>query len=261
MFCGDCGKTIADNLSHCPHCGVPTGVVVSSTAAGAAPVAAPMVRRPVAEGSAPSRLTRAEQAVYFRLARGFSWFLLIVISLGMVGVFMLLLPVVSQVAGSSTEVSAKDLTQAMASSRSVAEEAEGEDLNPAEMARLDELAYEIIRLLPAEARPSESIDTLRGHIKNSVSGLAESRKAQGAILMELRDDLLEIPEAQRSKALEVYFGVKAKRIQADKAKKAEAQASLVLLGSFMLSGVALLTFITMILVLLSIERNTRWKTA
>jgi hypothetical protein len=40
-------------------------------------------------------------------------------------------------------------------------------------------------------------------------------------------------------------------------KAEEAKASLVWLGAGALSGMTLLTFVTMILVLLSIERNTR----
>jgi hypothetical protein len=216
-----------------------------------------VARKQIAGGRASSGLTRAEQAVYFRLARGFSWFLLIIISLAMVGNAVLLIPVVSQVVGTSTDVSAKDLTQAMSSPRSFTGEEEKE-LNPAEMAQLDQLAYEIIQLLPADMRPSENVDSLRGRIRNAVGGLTKEWTEQVAILKELRDVLREFPEADRKKAIDNYFGLKSQKIQLDRSKKAEAKASLVLLGSSMLSGIALLTFITMILVLLSIERNTRW---
>lgn len=260
MFCENCGQSIADNVARCPSCGQPSGAAVTSTGAGIAPVAVQVPREPTPAGHLPSRLTRAEQTVYFRLARGFSWFLLVIISVGMVLVAMRLIPVLSQVVGTSTEVSAKDLTQAMSSARSFGDEDENE-LNPAEMAQLDELAYEIIQLFPADARANQNVDYLRGQIKNSAGELSRERKEQMAILQELRDDLRAVAEPQRAKAFGSYFGLKRQRIQLDRTRKETAKESLVLLGSSMLSGIALLTFITMILVLLSIERNTRLSTA
>lgn len=260
MFCESCGQSISDHVSRCPHCGESTGVAVSS---GQTAVAAVAVRAPQPKPAGQSRssgLTRAEQTVYFRLARGFSWFLLIVITVAMVLVAIRLIPVLTQFVGTSTGVSASDLTQAMSSPRAFGSEEENE-LNPAEMAQLDQAAYEIIQLLPAEMRPSGSVDYLRGQIKNSVGNLSNERKEQMTFLQELRDDLRAIPEAQRAKAFGSYFGVKSQKIQLDRAKKEKAKESLVLLGSSMLSGVALLTFITMILVLMSIERNTRSATA
>lgn len=260
MFCESCGQSISDQVSRCPHCGGSTGVVASTSQTATAAVA---VRAPQAKPAGESRssgLTRAEQTVYFRLARGFSWFLLIVITVAMVLVAIRLIPVLTQFVGTSTGVNASDLTQTMSSPRSFGADEEDE-LNPAEMAQLDQLAYEIIQLLPAEMRPSGSVDNLRGQIKNSVGNLSSERKEQMKFLEELRDDLRAIPEDQRSKAFSSYFGVKAHKIQLDGAKREKAKESLVLLGYSMLSGVALLTFITMILVLMSIERNTRSVTA
>src|ERR1017187_1726528 len=258
MFCDSCGRGITDHVTHCPYCGQATGAVVTSAPSGAAAVAV-QVRRVKPDEHTGSGLTRAEQTIYFRLARGFSWFLLVIISFAMVWIAIALIPVLSQVIGTSTKISAEDLTQSASSSRSFGAEEENE-LNPAEMAQLDQLAYEIIQLLPAELRSNGGIDVLRDQIKNSVRGLSRERKEQMTILRELRDDLSAVPEGQRSKALGNYFNLKSQRIQLDRTKKEEARTSLVLLGSSMLSGIALLTLITMILVLLSIERNTRTST-
>lgn len=256
MFCGNCGKSIANNVTRCPYCGVVDDAVGGSTPTSTTSVSVPIPRGQATGGQEQSRLTRAEQTLYFRIARGFSWFLLIIISIAMVLVAIQLVPALSQVVWTSTDVSAKDLTQPGTSPRWAAEADENE-INPGEMAQLDQVAYEIIQLLPADVRANVNIDSLRGEIKNSANQLSRKRKEQMSFLEELRDDLREIPEVQRGKAFGNYFVLKGQRIQLDQTKKEAAKGSFVLLGSSMLSGIALVTFITMILVLLSIERNTR----
>jgi hypothetical protein len=257
MFCESCGQNIADYATRCPHCGESTGIVPPGDTKDTDVAPVHVQHRQTANERAPSKLTRAEQTIYFRLARGFSWFLLIIISVALAMGAVRLIPIISQVVGTSTDVSAKDLTRVMTSPRGFGSADDDNDLNPAEMAQLDQVAYEIIQLLPVDARANQNIDYLRGQIKNSAGNLSQERKAQLAILHELRDDLREIPETQRGNAFGTYFNLKSQRIQSDRAKKTEAMSSLVLLGSSMLSGIALLTLITMILVLLSIERNTR----
>ncbi len=260
MFCEGCGHTIADTVNQCPSCGQPTGAAAFSSATGTAPVAVrTSASTPNTQQQASSRLTRAEQTVYFRLARGFSWFLLIVISIGIVGVAMRLVPIVTQVFGTSTSVTAHDLTEAIASRQQGIEGNQG-DINPAQMAQLDQAAYEIIRLLPDNVinhGDQNAINMLSMNIKNSASNLSKHRDEQMAMLRELRDDLARVQEAERSQAFGTYFAVKEQKIQLDQAKREEAKQNLVLLGSSLLSGIALVTFVTMILVLLSIERNTR----
>lgn len=125
------------------------------------------------------------------------------------------------------------------------------------MAKLDEAAYEIIRLFPAGTRSRINVDFVRGQIKNSAAQLSADRDEQAKILRELRDDLIAFPESDRDRVLENYFTLKAEKLRLDQAVKARARQNLLFLGSAVLCGVALLTFITMILVLLSIERNTR----
>jgi hypothetical protein len=208
-----------------------------------------------------SLLSRAEKSVYFRLARGSAWFLLVVVTLGLIVDAIALVPEVLQAVWASTYVSPKDMERAVASpSSALATSDQGEaELNPAEMARLDQMAYEIINLLPPDLRPQarEQVDALRGEIRNSAANLAKERKEQLALLRELRDNLGDIPEAQRLKAIGAYFALKSQAIGRSVAKKEAAKAELLVSGSVLLCGVALLTLVTMILVLLSIERNTR----
>jgi hypothetical protein len=206
-------------------------------------------------------LSRAEIAVYFRLARGFAWFLLVVVTLGLVADMIVLVPEFLQAAWAPTSVSSRDLERALASPASivtVSDEAEAQ-LNPAEMARLDQIAYEIINLLPVNVRPQarEQVDALRGNIRNEVANLSKDRSEQLAILSELRDSLGGIPDPERSKAMEAYFPLKSQMNARSNAKKEAAKAQIVISGSVLASGIMLLTLVTMILVLLSIERNTR----
>src|SRR5437763_8937602 len=104
MFCESCGHSIADTLTHCPYCRQATGVVAAPSGSGAVAVAVRAPDEAATQKHSPSRLTRAEQSVYFRFARGFSWFLLIVVSLGIVVVGIYLVPVLLQMVGSSTSV-------------------------------------------------------------------------------------------------------------------------------------------------------------
>lgn len=254
MFCGNCGQSIAETFSECPFCHEPTGVVAASHASGAAAVA---VRAPIAtQQKSGSKLSRVEQSVYFRFARGFSWLLLVVISLGILRLVIALAPVVVKMFGSSTSVSSEELGSFNAAQpRGFGQEQE-EEMDPSQMAQLDQSAYEIIQLLPANERQA-GIDNLRTLIRNMAAGLSNRHKEQLAILQELRDDLKTLPETQRANAVNVYFQIKGQKIHLDRAKKQEAETELTVLGAALLSTIALLTFVTMILVLLSIERNTR----
>jgi dsDNA-binding SOS-regulon protein len=207
-----------------------------------------------------SPLSRIEKAVYFRIARGFAWFLLVVVTLIIIVDAILLVSPVLQVVGSSTSVPPKDLIRAASSPSSVRSAADqGEaDLNPAEMAQLDQAAYEIIKLLTyVDSSNRGVVDTVRAQIRNAAAGLSEERKEQLSILHELRDDLGEVPESQRKDAVDAYFTLKSRAIEQAKQKKAVAQASFLLYGATLVTGIALLTMVTMILVLLAIERNTR----
>jgi hypothetical protein len=253
MFCENCGQSIADTLAECPYCHEATGGVAVSGPSGAAAVA---VRATIAAQKAPrSKLSRVEQSVYFRFARGFSWFLLIVISLGTLRLLFALAPVVVKMFGSSTAVSSNELGNVNAAQRSVLGQEEEEEMDPSQMARLDQAAYEIIQLYPPNER--QNVEYLRAQIKGPAGNLGKNYKEQLAILEELRDDLKALPEAQRANAVGVYFLVKGQKIHMDRAKKEEAEKDLMVLGASLLSMIALLTFVTMILVLLSIERNTR----
>jgi zinc-ribbon domain len=257
MYCENCGKEIADTVPVCPHCGQATG---ASSAPGPAPAATGPGRgaaRLVSEQSS-SLLSRAEKAVYFRLARGFSWVLLIVITLGLIVNVILIVPEISQAVGPSISVGPQDLDRAMSSPSSLQSGSDqGEaSLNPAEMAQLDEVAYEIVKLLPA-ARNNANVDYWRAQIRGLAANLSNERKEQLAILQELRDDLREVPESQRQQAINTYFNLKARVIQEAQNKKQAAQQKLVFSGASLVSGIVLLTLVTMILVLLSVERNTR----
>ncbi len=258
MFCGNCGQSIADTLAECPYCREATGVVSGSSTTGAAAVA---VRAPIAVRQKPtSKLSQVEQSVYFRFARGFSWFLLVLITLAILRILVALAPVVVQMLGSSTAVNSQELGSfTPAPGRGFGQQEEEEEMDPSQMARLDQAAYEVIQLLPANER--QNIDGMRSQIRNSAAQLGNNQKEQLNVLEELRDDLKALPEAQRVNATNVYFLVKGQKLRQDLAKKEKAKQDLVILGASLLSTIALLTFVTMILVLLSIERNTRFTTA
>jgi hypothetical protein len=92
----------------------------------------------------------------------------------------------------------------------------------------------------------------------SMAATASPRyKEQLEMLRELGKVLPDIGPARRADAVSKYFRLKSQKIEENEAQRAAAKASLILTGWGLLSGTALLTLITMILVLLAIERNTR----
>jgi hypothetical protein len=254
MYCESCGRSIPENATQCPSCSGASDVRAIPAGTGSTAAAARMARVPTP--TKQTALTKAEQTIFFRIARGFSWLLLVVVSIATIFAGAQLVPVLTQFFGTSTRVAATDLTAT--NSPLGSEDGEGE-MTPAQMAQLDQASYEVIQLLPPEARQNQGqVDLMRGQIKGAASNLAKDRKEQMAILQELRDDLKQVNTAERSNALQRYFLLKGNRLQQDRATKEAAQVKLLALGGSMISGIGLLTLITMILVLLSIERNTRF---
>ncbi|MBS1840456.1 MAG: hypothetical protein JST77_06360 [Acidobacteria bacterium] len=275
MFCENCGKSISDALAACPHCETPTGqpgmppayskpAFISSASAASS--------RRAADGG----LTKIERSIYFRIARGFSWVILAILSVGLVFNCVLLIPTVFQASRNSAAITTDDVSRAIASNNAErhAKIDQDEGLTPAELAQLDQAAYEIYNLLPSDTTNNISRDQFRTQVRNAVgnlsckerisplfgdfgSGQSCSSHDQLPILQELKGIVSDIPETKRQQAVQTYFGAKSEAIQEAKVKQEEAQGKLVKYAASLVSGISLITFITMILVLLSIERNTR----
>jgi hypothetical protein len=241
MKCQHCGELVSESLEFCTNCGA--RLVSHQTVAQAQPKDFTLV-------------SQAERVVYFSVARAFAWFVLFLVTLGMIGSLIFVITALGKLFGASTHVSSKDLERAIANAQQTSEQTPS-DINPAELAKLDEAAYEIVSLLPQDSRRYQSVDAQRGEIKTMAANVSPGRREQLAMLHELGPDLRELQPSQRVNALNKYFDLKAQKMNDDQAQKAAAKARLLLSGWGLLSGTALLTLVTMILVLLAIERNTR----
>lgn len=206
-----------------------------------------------------SLLSRAERSIYFRFARAVSWVLIVLATpVILIAVFSGFSLTKSALLDSSTSVTAEDLTRAIATRNAGAlADEDAPRLDPAELAELDRAAYEIVALFPGVSQGNQEVDSYRGHIRQRVATITEEHSQQLAMLHELRDDLQELPEAQRVDATQHYFNLKSQRIQQQETKKTMAKAELALVTWVVMTGIALVMFGTMTLVLLSIERNTR----
>ncbi len=241
MKCTHCGELVSEGLEFCTNCGATLGRAQAVAQA---------------QRSSITLVSQAERAVYFRVARAFAWFVLFLVALGMIGTLVFVLPALGKLFGASTHVSSKDLERAIRNTQQASGQTQP-NINPTELAKLDEAAYEIVSLLPADSRRYQSVDAQRGDIKSMAANVSPSHGEQLAMLRELGTDLRDLQPAQRLNAVNKYFDLKAQKMNDDQAKKVAAKARLLLAGWGLLSGTALLTMVTMILVLLAIERNTR----
>lgn len=163
-------------------------------------------------------------------------------------------------------VSVEEIRKVGASGESDRSNKEREDIDPARLAKLDRIVYEIIKLLPEE-REQETyggrkvkvrleVEDLRRLLKNQVSHI-ETTEGQIAVLEELKGILSGFLVHERLNAIEKYFEIKVQKERVVEARKSAARQELQWYPVSIGLSVTIITFGVMILVLLAIERNTR----
>jgi hypothetical protein len=205
-----------------------------------------------------------ERGIYFSIARVVAWVIALVALLAMVYSAVGLVPALLQASASADSVKAADLTTAIESSKASGQrrwriESEEEEYSAKDLAALDEAIYELVKLIPAEQTDQQGgVDSMRSYVKGQLRQLdLDDLDDQVAAVREARKAIEDISAADRLMAIEIYFDMTQQRISAAKTKALAGKAKLTAWAAGFGSSAVSLMLVTMILVLMSIERNTR----
>lgn len=132
-------------------------------------------------------------------------------------------------------------------------------LNPADLAALDKAIYELLALVPAEQIQNVGgIDGARSQIKRSLSQMdLPSLADQAQVVGDARNIVSAISEPERFRAIQFYFQILDTHKQEAKVSARKGAENMVIAGSAFAASSIFLILVTVVLVLLSIERNTR----
>jgi hypothetical protein len=206
-------------------------------------------------------LSRLEETIYFRIARGFAWLILLAALVGFAGSAFMAASSVKNFFGGEKAVTASDVKDAIAANKasakkSYAVEDKEETFDPKAEGQLTTEIGEIFALLNQEQKQqSGGWEEFRRSMPKAVGGSNPDEKI-GA-LKQVRSVVNEIEQSDRLQAIREYIELRARHTHDAQARKIEAMQNVTLLGSAIATTAALITLVSMVLVLLAIERNTR----
>lgn len=252
--CTSCGQPLEPGSTFCQNCGtaVPTPKV-------AAPIAPPIQAEPVGV------MGQIERAVYFRVARVFSWVLLVAAIAGFLYSVASSIGSLGDLMGGKQSVSKEEVQAAIVSGRAPDEAQQdeasvAEDSDPKLIGEYETELAKLVLLIPQEERRrAGGDDRVREELKRVFQQTTSGKKSQIAAVQEARDMLGQFAEQERQGALNYFIRIKQLKVQQVEAKKLEAKGKFVYLGGATLATAMLITLVSMVLVLLTIERNTRAK--
>lgn len=242
-YCPKCGEKIEKGSVFCQSCGE---LIEKKLTAGAMPKT--------------GMLSRFEQSIYFRIARGFAWVILFVTTISLIYYMISLAPTALDLFGGETRVSQDDIRKAMEAEKRrgsiIHEEPVKEKIDPELLAKLDKEIYELFNLMPPDAQKQFNIEGFRSYVKNSVTYIARTQD-RIALIKEAKEIIKDFSVTERWDALGKFFGLKGEKEMTVKNRKELAKATLLENSIYILSGIIIITLFSMILVLLAVERNTR----
>lgn len=247
--CTSCGLPLEPGSTFCQNCG--TAVPVS-----AAPAAQ------TSQVGQIGMMGHIERAVYFRVARVFSWVLLVAAIAGFLYSVALAIGSIGDLWGGKQGVSKEEVQTAITSGRapnaSRDEMSVAEESDPKLIGEFETELAQLVLLYPQDLRQQAGgDDRMRENLKQGVQQIAEGKKNQITAVRDARDLLNEFAEKDRALAFRYFFSLKQQKAQLAAAKQAEAKAKFVYLGGATLLTAMLITLVSMVLVLLTVERNTR----
>lgn len=245
--CTSCGTALEPGSTFCQNCGTP--VPTSAAPAQTAQIGV---------------MGRIERAVYFRVARVFSWVLLVAAIVGFLYSVALAIGSVGDLMGGKQSVSKEEVQTAISSGRTsdalLDEASVAEESDPKLIGEFETELAKFVLLLPQKDRQEAGgDDRVREKAKQIAQNRVEGIKNQIAAVREARDLVGEFAQEDRAEAAKHFFKLKQQKAQLAAVKQAEAKAKFAYLGGATLMTAMLITLVSMVLVLLAIERNLRTK--
>lgn len=240
-FCIKCGEKVEYGSGFCQICGT-------------------VVENKIDFESMPKKglVRKIEQTFFFKIARIFAWFIAAFATIGFIVSVIYVIKTAPQAFIGRAKVSQEEVRRYIERDR-FRNEYETEIISPEHRARLDKEIYELIELLPSDMRTSDrEIESLRSHIRNMLARWRSINDKLTAI-REANSMLNNFSMEQRAAAMGSFFTIKAEKEAIMEVRKAEARTNLKIWAGTMLAMIYTITMITMILVALAIERNTRKK--
>ena len=222
-------------------------------------------REPVAPQN--GLLSKIEQSIYFRIARGFAWFLLVLSLLGFVGAGFIAAGAARDYFKGQENVSMDAVKVAIAAwkddsnNRAKGEATQEAQLDPKAEGMLATEIAELFNLLSVEDQKGMGgKEQFRKQMLELAAVVKGTNNAYEQIdsLREVRKFVsVFLPQSDRGGAIKFFFELKIDSMKKAESRKAEARANLMYSGGAVFAAAAIITLLTMVLVLLAIDRNTR----
>jgi hypothetical protein len=248
--CPSCNQVNETGTAFCQNCG--------ASLAGALPPAAtaPVAARAGGVGG-------VERGLFFKISRVAAWVLLVVALGGMLVSALGLLPALASMNASADDVTAKDVRAQVEAARNRSSAPSGD--NPfgsgsaSERAALDKAIYELADVMPPQAIGQfGNLEGFRSVVKGLVDSTGETDIDDQVDHVEEATKIVgPLPDEDRISGVYAYFHLVSQHKQEAEVRQLEAKGkATVYAGAFAMAAVTLM-LVTMTLVLLAIERNTR----
>ncbi len=206
-----------------------------------------------------------ERNFFFKVARGFSWLIVIIASISLITSIIYLINTLPMLYGGGTEVSKEEISIALAEKKGggkyQADTYSNSSVNIDLINKLNSETTKIVLLFPEDVQKKlgeKDIESMRKHINGKLS-FWDNIEDRISTVKHLRSELEGFSDdtEKMKAAVDKYIDLKIEKERILKSKKSE---SLIKVGSAaggILTMLVLITLVTLILVLMAIERNTR----
>ena len=250
--CVSCGTKLEPADTFCQNCGTQVAAPQSPTTGSSTTSAL---------SPESSVVGRIERAVYVRIARGFSWVLTVVALAGFFYSLVSALQSVGDLIGTQRSVSAAEVQASIANRR----DGRGNQLSneetvtdPRLVGEYETALAELVNLLPLDIRGQMGGDDgARNQLRSRISPLGKEIKERISVAKEAKGVLQSFPAKEMGVALLGFAELKQQKYEEAEMRKKAAEMKFLYLGGALMSTAILITLVSMILVLLAVERNTR----